>query len=130
MNPLAIVGIIADLFRGRQQRKAAAEAVKGKIMAAKLEGQQRIELSDAEAEAILAEQTGSSWKDEYLTIVITSPILALLIGGVWFGFTGDARLIDGTNRGISELQALGVEYDFLLKAVVLAGIGLKVWRAK
>ena len=126
----AIVSPVTKVIGKVQDRKKAAETIQGKIAMAKEQGAQSVTLTDAEWESIAVDKTDSSWKDEYVTLVITFPLVGILGGALWYAFTGDARLLDGIKSGIAELQALGMDYGTLLKAVVLAALGLKLWRSK
>lgn len=113
-----------------QERKANRESGEMKLRQIKETGDQSIQLTDAEWEAQAANGMLASWKDEYLTIIIPLPIPMLLAGGVMLAFTGDSRLLDGTIAGIKAIEATGIDMGFLMSAVVLSGVGLKVWRAR
>jgi hypothetical protein len=126
----ALVKPVADVFKVKEERKRTKEVAQAKITQAKINGEQNITLTDAEWESLSVTANKDSWKDEYLTIIITSPIVGLLAGGVYFAFTGDVRLLEGFNRGIAALKETGVDLGYLMSAVVLAGVGLKVWRSK
>ena len=125
-----LVSPVTNLIGKVQDRKKAAETLQGKIAMAKQQGEQSITVTDAEWENLAVNKIDSSWKDEYVTIIITFPLVGILGGALWLAFTGDARLLDGIKAGIAELQALGMDYGTLLKAVVLAALGLKLWRSK
>lgn len=123
-----LVEPVANVFTKREERKQAAESADAKIKLAKVNGDKEITLTDAEWEAKSIDSNANTWKDEYLTIVVTSPIVLFLIGGVWLAFTGDSRLLDGTISGINAIAGTGVDMGWLMNAVVLAGVGLKVHR--
>lgn len=125
-----IVKPVADVFTKREERKQAAASADAKIQLAKIKGEKEITLTDAEWEAKSIEANANSWKDEYLTLVVTSPMIGLMAGGVWYAFTGDSRLMDGFIQGINALTALGVDMGYIMSAVVTAGIGLKFIRMK
>lgn len=134
---LQYLGIIKDLgglimkpFTKAQERKANKESGEMKLRQIKETGDTNIKLTDAEWEAQAAQGMLASWKDEYLTVIIPLPIPMLLAGGVWLAFTGDSRLLDGTIEGIKAIEATGIDMGFLMSAVVLSGVGLKVWRAR
>lgn len=128
-NPLSsLIGGVVGIFEKKQQRKADKEKAEAKLKQSKVTNAHEVTLTDAEGEAILASGLNDSWKDEYVTIVITAPIVMIIAGVAYFAFTGDDRLLDS---GISSIQALnqaGVDMGFLMNAVVLSAIGLKIWR--
>ena len=126
----SLVSPVTNVIGKYQDRQKAAETATAKIAKAKLEGEQTLTLTDAEWENIAVGKTDSSWKDEYVTLIITFPIVGILGGAVWLAFTGDGRLLDGVKSGIAELQTLGVDFGTLMGAVVYAALGLKLWRAK
>jgi len=47
---------------------------------------------------------------------------------LWYAFTGDYRMMEGTLAGIQLLDSIGVDIGFIITAVVLAASGLSVWR--
>ena len=116
---------VADIVMRRQDRKTATDAVKGKIAQAKVEGAQEVNLKRAEWENIAVESTKDSWKDEYVTIVITSPILLIIIGTVYAAFTGDMRLLDAAGEALSRLEKIGLQMGELMFWVVLAAVGIR-----
>lgn len=125
-----IISGISGYFERKQKAKTAAASAQAKLAMKKETGDQNITLTDAEWESISARGLQDSWKDEYVTIIITSPIVGVLGGSVWYAFTGNQNLLDGTLNGIRELKELGLDFDVLTTAVVFAAIGLKLWRAK
>jgi hypothetical protein len=133
MNP--IIGLIstlfqplADSYKANQERKAAKEAAIVKIQQTQLEDANKVTLTDAEWEALAVANLNTSWKDEYVTIIITAPIVGILLGGLWTGLTGSKAVLEGMAIGLTSLASVGVDMGFLMNAVVLAAIGLKVWR--
>lgn len=119
---------LADAYRANQDRRAAKETAIVKIQQTQLEDANKITLTDAEWEALAVANLNASWKDEYVTIIITFPILGLMFGGLWAAFTGSQAVIEGVAIGLTSLASVGVDMGFLMNAVVLAAIGLKVWR--
>lgn len=124
-----VIAPIAGVFNKRTARKQAQDAIKGKIAQAKENNATEITLKDAEWESLKAAQENETWKDEYVTIVITSPLVGILAGSVLLAFTGDARLLEGTVAGIKALSDIGVDMGELMYVVVIAAVSLKVWRA-
>ena len=129
LKPLssAIDGVVG-IFKSKQEQKANAEQAKAKLKQTKLQGEHEVTLTDAEGEALLAQGLESSWKDEYVTVLVTSPYALLVLGAL--SVFNDPRMLDAAVLAISNLEKAGVDLDFLFKAVVLSAIGLKVWRGK
>jgi len=126
----AVVKPLSSMYTKNQDRKQAKETGRAKLSQAKLSNETQITLSDAEWEAINAANQDSSWKDEYVTIIITLPVVGILAGAVWLAYAGDARLLTGTVEGIRALNEAGVDMGEMMTAVVFAAVGLKLWRAK
>jgi hypothetical protein len=131
MNPLAIIGTLADsvtsLFRQRGERKAAKEAAKAKLAVAKQTGDYNIELSDQEWESIAQNKQGESWKDEYVTVSVVSIINMIVVGGIAAAF-GHPEVLEGLALAITTLVSAGVDMGFLITATVLAALGLHIKR--
>ena len=125
-----LVAPIAGIVGKRQERKKIKERAQAKLAQSKLEGDQQITLSDAEWESLVASGLNESWKDEYITLIITSPILGIMIGSVYAAFTGDQRIMTGIIEAIAALEKIGFSFEDVLLPVVLAAIGLKFWRAR
>ena len=69
----------------------------------------------------MADATKSSWKDEYLIILLTLPLW--IIG--WATATGDIEMIARVKEGFQALQELPEFYQYLLYTGVLASFGVK-----
>ena len=116
---------ISKAYQAKQTRKAAAESAQAKL---KLVGQEKrfdLDLKEAEWEALAKQQESASWKDEYVTLIITSPFVLLFLAATASGYSGDMRYLDAVNLGLESLKSLGVELGELLKIVVLAAVSIK-----
>lgn len=124
----SLVDGVVGIFNKKQDRKANAESARAKLLQAKQSDSTNITLTDAEGEAILASKTDSTWKDEYVTIIITAPIALIIAGTVYFAFTQDDRLLNAGVDSIKALETTGIDMGFMMETVVLAAVGLKIWR--
>jgi len=124
---LSVVLLVYSLKK--QELRQATQSAKAKLEIIKHTGKQDLDITDAEWESLSLQTQNNSWKDEWVTIIITIPIPMILFGAIWYVYTGDISLLDGIILGLDKLKALGVDMGFLMKAVVLAAIGIKVWRA-
>ena len=125
-----IISPISSIFIKREERKKVKVQGEAKLALAKQTGDTEITLTDQEWEAIAVSKQDSSWKDEYVTIVITSPIVLIIIGAVVFAMTNDSRLLDGSVTALERLEAIGLNMGDLMEVVVYAAVGLKVWRGR
>lgn len=109
-------------------RKKTKDSLKSKAALAKQADATNVTLTDAEWELASKQLEQDSWKDEYVTLVITSPLLGILGGSVYHAFTTDDRLLQGVLSGIEAIGTLGIDMGVLMEIVVLAAVGLKIWR--
>ena len=133
LNPLNMVAAlfkpISEAYQANQARKTARETARAKLELARSDQQHALELSDQEWEALSADKQDTSWKDEYVTVSVVSIINLIVIGGIAAAF-GKPQILEGVAIGITALANAGVDVGFILNAVVLAAIGLKVWRLR
>lgn len=111
-----ITNIIGGLVQGKMDQKAAETRAK----VAKAEAQAQIMLSQATSEAdwekVMAEGSRDSWKDEWLTILFSVP-LVLAFCGEW----GRNIVTDG----FTALDAMPDYYRYTLGAIVSASFGIR-----
>ena len=111
-----ITNIVGGLVQGKMEQKAAE--TKAKV--AKAEAQAQIMLSQATSEAdwekVMAEGSRDSWKDEWLTILFSVP-LVLAFCGEW----GRDIVADG----FIALNAMPDYYRYTLGAIVSASFGIR-----
>lgn len=111
-----ITNIVGGIVQGKMEQKAA----ESKAKVAKAEAQAQIMLSQATSEAdwekIMAEGSQDSWKDEWLTILFSVP-LVLAFCGEW----GRDIVADG----FVALNAMPDYYRYTLGAIVSASFGIR-----
>ncbi len=111
-----VTNIVGSIVSGKMEQKAAE--TKAKV--AKAEAQAKIMLSQATSEAdwekVMAEGSRDSWKDEWLTILFSVP-LVLAFCGEW------GR--DVVSDGFVALNAMPDYYRYTLGAIVSASFGIR-----
>jgi len=125
-----IIKPITDVLNKKQERKIAKDTINGQIAMARQAGEQEVIVNDQHLDQILAQNTTSTWKDEYATVSIISIVNFLMIGGILNGF-GYPAFLEGTIigvRALAEVLQNGGDLAFIVKATVLVAIGLNVWR--
>lgn len=132
MSATAILSVLATpvtkLVTAWLDRKKSKDSLKNKAAMAKQSDATSITLTDAEWETIAQQNQDATWKDEFVTLVVMYPFMGLFAGTTYLAFSGDARFLDGTLAGIQSLQTLGVDVGWLMNIVVMAAVGLKIWR--
>jgi type II secretory pathway pseudopilin PulG len=129
MSILGILGTlvspVANAYKAKQDVKIKANEAQASITLAKQSGETQHTLNRDQWEALSKQAENGTWKDEYVTIVITSPFVLLFVASVVSGFTGDMRFVDAVNLGIANLSNLGIDLGYLMSIVVLAAVGIK-----
>ena len=101
----------------------AKDFVKGKAEEKKAIQQRKIQAiqSDANWEEKMANSTANSWKDEFWSIILALPIVAVAYSVAM----DDVTIIDRVNEGFEALNQLPEWYQYLLFIAVSASFGLK-----
>ena len=120
---------IAGIFTANTKRKQAKEQGLNEIKKAQVDGENSLNLTDAQWEAVNADNQSGTWKDEYVTVVCTSPYVFIFLGAVVAAF-GNDQLLHGSMTGVAKLEEIGIDVGYLCEVVVLAAIGLKLWRGR
>lgn len=111
-----VTSIVGGIVQGKMEQKAA----ESKAKVAKAEAQAQIMLSQATSEAdwekVMAEGSQESWKDEWLTILFSVPLI-LAFCGEW------GR--DIVQDGFVALNAMPDYYRYTLGAIVSASFGIR-----
>jgi len=123
----ALISPITDIIKRKQERKIAKDAARAQLAQAQESNHHEVTLGDQQLEHILAEKGEGTWKDEYATVSVVSILNIFVVGGIQAAY-GDSRTLEGIAIAINALAEAGVDVGFLLEAVVLAAVGLNVWR--
>ena len=122
-----VLSPVTNVLSKREERKQTVAKVEGALALAKAEGKANLELSQSEWEKLsLATQKGSI-KDEYALGLITLPVVALILGGLFY-----TPLFDSALDVIEVLKTLDYStvYGTLFLAVVGSAIGIKTFKQK
>lgn len=121
----AVVSPVAKVFQAKEARKQAAESATAKLARARQDSGYKLDMKDSEWEALSKHNEAGSWKDEYVTVIVTSPFVLLFIAAMVTGYTGNQAYLDSVNLGIKSIQDLGVDMGELMRIVVLAAVSIK-----
>ncbi len=125
----AAIKPFSDVLTANTRRKQSRETGIQKIQQAQVDGENSLNMTDAQWEAVVASGNESSWKDEYVTVVCTSPYVLIVIGSLAMAF-GIPEILEGAMLGIEKLTSIGIQVGAMVKVVVYAAVGLKVWRGR
>jgi len=123
----ALFAPIAKIVTKRQDRKAAQQSAKNKLMQSKADDHQSLELNKDEWEQLQVTGMDTTWKDEFITVSVMNIFNIIVVGGVASAF-GYPQLLEGIAVAITALSTTGVDVGFILEATVLAGLGLSIWK--
>jgi len=99
-----------DFLKGKAEEKKALQ--QRKINAIQ---------NDADWESKMADATKNSWKDEWFSLILSAPLIAVAYSVAM----DDSQIIDRMNEAFSALNALPEWYQYLLFIAVSASFGLK-----
>ena len=115
----ALIGPITSLAGTWLNGKVETKAAETKAKVAKAEAEAQIMLSRATSEAdwekIMAQGSQSSWKDEWLTILFSIPLILAFIPG----------MEEVVANGFAQLQAMPEWYQYSLGVIVAASFGVR-----
>ena len=115
MNLLsAIIGPVANIGKQYLSNKAAEKQAKHKAKITMIE-------NDADWESKMAEASKDSWKDEYFSLALSSPLIFI---GYAVG-VDDPAIIDRVKEGFNALSELPEWYQYLLFIAVSSSFGIK-----
>ena len=116
----AFIGPIANLAGSWLQGKADKTAAEAKLKLTEAETKSKILLSEktsvADWERIMAQGTQNSWKDEYLVLLFSLPLI-LCFTGEW-GRTADAN-------GFAALESMPEWYQYTLGVIVASSFAVR-----
>lgn len=121
----AAIKPISNVLTANTRRKQSRETGIQKIQQAQVDGENNLNMTDAEWEAVNAAKADTSWKDEYVTVTMTAWVWVALYGAIL-----DSDTLNGVKIFMEFCTANGVDVGYLTVMVVMAAVGLKVWRGR
>ena len=110
-----VAGLVGTWLQGSVEEKKAKTAMK--VAHAQAKATVMVEAATHESgwERIMAEGTKNSWKDEYLTIIFSVPMILAFVPG----------MENIVQRGFEQLQSMPEWYQYSLGCVVAASFGIR-----
>ncbi len=116
----ALIGPLTELAGGWLKGKTDKQAAEAKLKLTEAEAKAKIMLSKetsvADWERIMAQGSQTSWKDEWLTILFSIPLVLVFLGD-----TGR----DIVANGFSALETMPDWYQYTLGVIVAASFGVR-----
>lgn len=116
----ALIGPITELAGTWLSGKVEAKAAENRVKVAKANAEAQIMLSaatsEAEWEKVMAQGSQNSWKDEWLTILFSIPLI-LSFCGEW-----GRKIVED---GFAALQGMPEWYQYTVGVIVAASFGIR-----
>ena len=121
----AIVAPLATIFTSWNDRKKAKETATSKLKMARQNNDYSLSLTEQEWEAIGKRAEGDGWKDDWVTIIITLPLLVIFLAAIYSAYSGDPLMINSVNEGVKAIKSLLPNFHTVLEIVVYAAVSIK-----
>lgn len=121
----ALVAPIVGAFTNWNDRKRAAESAKAKIKLARENNNHELNLTDAEWEALGKRAESDGWKDEWVTLVVTLPILVVFVAAFFSALLDNPTYVEAANAGVAAIKELLPNFHQILEVVVYAAVSIK-----
>ena len=119
-----VVDSVTGFFSSRAAAREAAAAVHAKIQLAKVNKDAKLELADQDLAVLRTQQAGDSWKDEYVVILVSMPIVIGAAGAIVSIFDpATGAKIQGAAGKIAGLMT-GESIDFPELWLMVVGVSL------
>ena len=131
LNPfVAVAEVVGGFFGKREERKSMEKAIDGKIAMQKQGNQTQVVFNEQEIDAISKRNEGKTWKDEYITIIMTMPFVTLFFAVFVGTLLGKPELIDAAIKANDAIKTLVPNYQELLGVTIMAGLGLRAYKQR
>ena len=105
-----VASLVTDWLQGQREKSTAKHKAQLEVIG-----------NTALWEQKMAEATNSSWKDEWFTILLSTPIVAIIYGAVM----NDSDVIYRVGLAFNQLNNLPEWYQYLLFVAVFASFGIR-----
>ena len=116
-----IISPVTNLFAKRNENKT-------RVTQQKIQRLMNSDNKEAEWESIQAEGGNTSWKDEWITLIITLPIPVIFVSVILSVLFENPLIAEAAKAGVIAIKELVPNYAELLYIVCLAAIGIKAIR--
>ena len=126
LNFLApIAGPLINLGTTFLKNKTAKKQIAAKIELAKVDHANRLDLSEHELHVLSRKSWDAGWKDEWVVILVSVPIVTMWLGALLHAFTGNPTLLESGTLMAEMLSGKTVDYPTLMLMVIGAVLGIK-----
>lgn len=119
-----LVSPVTEIFKSWNGRKKAKEQAKAKLAMLKESNDAQVQFTNQEWQAMGKMAEGSSWKDEWVTVIMTLPIPFVFIAAIVTVLSGNPLYLESVLQGIEALKVLLPNYGDILEVVVYAAVSI------
>jgi hypothetical protein len=105
-----VAGLFTDWLAGQREKSKAKHTAQMQVISNTAIWEQR-----------MAEASNTSWKDEWFTILLSTPIVSIIYGVVM----NDQEIIERVGIAFQQLNSLPEWYQYLLFVAVFASFGIR-----
>ena len=130
-NPIVgIAEVVGGFFNKRETRKMQARAIDGKIAQAKESGEKQVVFNEQEIDMIAKRNEGATWKDEYITVIMTLPLVTTLFAAFLGTLLGNPEYMMAAVEANNAVKDLVPNYQELLGVTIVAGLGYRAYKSQ
>ena len=125
-----VVEPVAGYFEKRAKAKDATANVNAKIQLAQTTTEGKLELADHELAVLRTKNAGDGWKDEFVVILVSFPIIVGAIGSMMsvYDVSLGAKIQDSAKEIASIMTGETIDFAELWLMVVGACLGVRILR--
>jgi len=123
----AIISPVTKAIETHQVNKTKRQELDTKIKVAKLEGNERLELTRNEIDMVRVQNMASTWTDEYVIVSLFSIVNMTIFGGIAYAM-GYPLFLEGIAKGVGSLVLAGVNVGNLITVAAYSALGITVYR--
>lgn len=125
-----VIGPVSNFFAAREERKMVDKTISAKVAMAKSNNETQVVFNEQEIDRLSKKNEGETWKDEYITIIMTLPLLTIFICTFLGVLLAQPGIIDAAKAANAEVIILVPNYQELLGITIMAGLGLRAYKTK
>ena len=125
-----IVEGVSGYFTRKSEERTAVAAIKAKVDLARVNKESRLELAGHELQVLRTQGAGGSWKDEFVTLLVSVPIIVSMAGAlitVYDPYLG-GRLMEAAHEIALIMTGDSIDFAELWLIVVATALGTKPFR--
>ena len=115
-----LINPLTSMFGKWQENKQTRKTLEAKLKLAKHTKDEQLALTEKEWELWSKKNENESWKDEYVTLIVTCPIpfvfIAAIISDAW---------LERVMKGVDAINELLPNYHEMVVVVIAAAIGIR-----